>query len=486
MKLLLDLLQGLEYTECKGPLEQKINQLQYDSRKVAEGDVFVAITGYETDGHKYIPQAIAKGAAAVVCERMPEDIPDTVALICVKDSRKALSFMSIRFFEDPSASLSLIGVTGTNGKTTTTYLMRTILNGAGFQTGVMGTIGNWIGNTALHAERTTPESLELQELLSQMVEEKVTHSIMEVSSHSLVLSRVAGCHFEVGVFTNLTQDHLDFHKTMEEYKKAKGLLFPMCKHSVINMDDPAGEYMAKQAAGTVLTFGIDNNAVDLQAVDLQMEPGAVRFLLKYQGQSYPAVLHIPGRFSVYNALAAIGSCIVLGVDIRDIIKGLAQNQGVKGRAESVANRRGFHAIVDYAHTPDGLENILKTVREFTKGKIITVFGCGGDRDHTKRSIMGEIAGKLSDYCLVTSDNPRKEDPNQILSQIEQGIAPTGCPFELICDRKEAIFRGVHLAEKGDCIVIAGKGHEDYQIFADRTIHFDDVSVVREAFGEDAQ
>jgi UDP-N-acetylmuramoyl-L-alanyl-D-glutamate--2,6-diaminopimelate ligase len=481
---LLDLLDSIEYSVLQGSSEIEVNHIAYDSRKVEKGDLFVCITGFQTDGHGYAKKAVENGAIAILCEKAIEGIPTDITIIQTDNTRKAIAMISSNFYHHPSEEMNVIGVTGTNGKTTTTYLMKSILDKIGHKVGVIGTIENRIGEKVIPTERTTPESLELQALLRQMKEEEVTDVVMEVSSHSLDLHRVDGIRYRVGIFTNLTQDHLDYHKTMENYKKAKSLLFQRCEGSVINVDDPAGEYMVEQSKGKVLTFGIENKA-DLQAEEIHISADGVHFVLEYNTKRYPVMIHTPGRFSIYNALGAIGASLLLGIDMDTIIKGLAENSGVSGRFQRVKSKRGYHAIVDYAHTPDGLENILNTAKEFVEGRVITVFGCGGDRDRTKRPIMGEIAGNLSDYCVITSDNPRTEDPVAILADVEQGVKKTGCDYVKFVDRREAICHAVEYAKEGDIVIIAGKGHETYQIFPDKTIHFDDVEEVRKAFGEDA-
>ncbi len=482
-----DILTGLEYILLEGNVDKDIRQIQYDSRRVEKGDLFVCITGLQADGHAFASKALEQGAAALLVEKEIGAVPEGVAVIKVPNTRKALALCAANYYGRPSEKMNLIGVTGTNGKTTTTYLIKSILDKAGHKVGIVGTIENRIGDKKIHTERTTPESLDLQELFSEMVSERVNDVVMEVSSHSLALDRVAGCRFQIGIFTNLTQDHLDYHKTMENYKKAKGILFEMCREAVINIDDAAGEYMEEAAKGKrMLTTGIDNEKADLLAENIHISANGVRFTLDYAERQYPVVLNIPGKFSIYNALGAIGACLLMGIDMETILAGLADNKGVPGRFQTVESKRGFNAIVDYAHTPDGLENILNTAHEFVRGRILTVFGCGGDRDRTKRPVMGEIAGRLSDFCIITSDNPRTEDPYLILDDVEPGTQKTGCPYIKIVDRREAIFHAVKMAEKDDLVVIAGKGHENYQIFADKTIHFDDVEVVREAFGEDAK
>lgn len=475
------LIKNIDYKIICGTVETEVNAVRYDSRKVEAGDLFVCITGFQTDGHKYAESAVKKGASVIVAEHVVEGIENEgITVIITENTRRALASISAAYYDYPSEKINVIGVTGTNGKTTTTYLIKTIYDSLGYKTGVVGTIGNMIGDKMLHADRTTPESLELQELFAEMSECGVTNAVMEVSSHSLSLDRVAGVKYSTAVFTNLTQDHLDYHKTMENYMKAKGILFTMADKAVINIDDEAGEYMRSVSSGKVLTTGIDREDADLRAENISITAEGVSYTLDYEGKQYPVKLNIPGRFSIYNSLGAIGACLLNGVSMEEIIKGLSLNKGVPGRFQSVPNNLGITVIVDYAHTPDGLENILETAHEFAKGRIITVFGCGGDRDRTKRPLMAEIVGKLSDFAIITSDNPRTEDPEAILNDVEVGMIPTKCPYHKIVDRREAINEAVRMAEKDDVVIIAGKGHEDYQIFADRTIHFDDVEEVSKA------
>ena len=477
--------QLIKNINCKivqGCADTEVNAVQYDSRKVGRGDLFVCITGFQTDGHKYAKSAVEKGASVIVAEHMAEGMENSgAAIVITENTRKALALISAAYYDNPSEKINVIGVTGTNGKTTTTYLMKTILESLGYKTGVIGTIGNMIGNRALHADRTTPESLELQELFSEMSCEGVSFAVMEVSSHSLALDRVTGVKYSTAIFTNLTQDHLDYHKTMENYMKAKGILFSIADKAVINIDDRAGAYMKSVAKGFVMTTGIESENADLRAENISITAEGVSYTLDYEGRQYTVKLNIPGRFSIYNSLGAIGACLLNGIKMEDIIKGLSLNEGVPGRFQSVPNNLGITAIVDYAHTPDGLENILETAHEFAKGRIITVFGCGGDRDRTKRPIMAEIAGKLSDFAIITSDNPRTENPASILDDVEVGMVPTKCPYHKIVDRRDAINEAIRMAKKDDVVIIAGKGHEDYQIFADKTIHFDDVEEVKKAF-----
>lgn len=477
------LLKGVTYEILQGNPAMEVKKIEYDSRKIIEGDVFVCITGFQRDGHKFAAQAVESGAIALICEYMPEEINENVTVIQVENTREVLPLLAVNFFDAPSSKMHVVGVTGTNGKTTTTYLIKSVLDHFGKKVGVVGTIENRIGDKVIHTERTTPESKELQELLHTMVNEEVTHVVMEVSSHSLDLHRVDGIQYEIGIFTNLTQDHLDYHKTMEKYKEAKSKLFERTKKSVINLDDPAGAFMKEKARGQVLTFAVEAQA-DLRAKDIVISAQGTDFSLTWNRKEYDVHLSTPGRFSVYNALGAIGACLLLEIPMEDIVSGLEENRGVAGRFQTVRSKKGYQAVVDYAHTPDGLDNILKTAGEFAKGRIITIFGCGGDRDKTKRPIMGEIAGNGSDYCIITSDNPRTEEPLTILNEVEIGMKKTQCPYVKIADRREAIIEGAKMAKAGDVIIIAGKGHENYQIFKDGTIHFDDMEEIRKAFGED--
>ena len=479
---LSDLIKDIDYTVVQGSTDIDITSLTIDSRKTGEGTLFCCIYGLHTDGHKYIPQVYENGCRAVLCERDVTGLGEDVTALRVENTRAALSAIAKRFYDNPSEDFTLIGVTGTNGKTSTTYFMESVLNSLNKKTGVIGTVEIRLGGERIPmhlATSTTPDTIELNGLLRHMADEGADNVVMEVSSHSLALKKVEGLEFDVAVFTNLTQDHLDFHGTMENYAQAKAELFKMCKNGVVNVDDKWSEVILKAAKCPVITYGIENEA-DLQAKNIVYYMDKVTFDVNIRGKNYAFELHVPGRFSVYNALGVIGAALALNIEPEIIRQGINSIKGVPGRIQNVPNDRGFNVIVDYAHTPDGVENILKAVREFTKGRIITVFGCGGDRDRTKRPIMGELAGKLGDYSVVTSDNPRSEEPMEILKEIEVGIKSVTDKYELVVDRRDAIFRAVAMAEKGDSIVIAGKGHEDYEIFKDKTIHFDDTEVAKEA------
>ena len=467
---LKDLLDGLEILEQQADMELDITGVSYDSRLVRPGDLFVAISGFAADGHKYIPMALEKGAAAVLCEKAPEK----GSFLRVADTRVGLARAGCNWFGHPAEKMTMIGVTGTNGKTTTTYLLKHILEQElGAKVGLVGTIQNMIGDEVLHTERTTPESFELQGLFRQMLDAGCTHVIMEVSSHALSLSRVHGVRFHTGVFTNLTQDHLDFHKTMEEYRKAKSLLFSICGHGVINLDDPAAEAMIKEAKCPVLTYSAKKEA-DLTASNIRLGPQQVDFDATWQNWTVPAELQIPGSFSVYNALGVIGAALTLGLSLPQITESLATAQGVNGRAEVVPTPgKDYTVLIDYSHTPDSLENILKTVRGFCKGRVISVFGCGGDRDPIKRPIMGRIGAELSDVVVVTSDNPRTEDPMKIIDQILVGVKEYDTPCTVIENRRQAIRWAMDHARTGDVIVLAGKGHETYQEIGHEKFHLDE-------------
>lgn len=469
-----ELLRDVEVTELRAPGELEISDVAYDSRRVTPGAAFVAIRGFESDGHRYIPQAAEKGAACVICEEKPAaDVP----YVIVKDSRLALAMVSRNFYRDPGSEMVLIGVTGTNGKTTTTYLVKHLLEQKrGATVGLIGTNGNMIGSELLHTERTTPESCELQKLLREMADAGCTHVVMEVSSHSLVLHRVAGLHFAVGIFTNLTQDHLDFHKTMDEYARAKSLLFSMCDRAVINLDDEWSGFMLEHCPCPAITFS-EGERGDLTAHDIALSSAGVAFTAAYHGEGERVKLGIPGLFSVYNALGVIGTGLSLGIELAECADSLASARGVKGRVEVVPTDGDYTILIDYAHTPDALENVLKSMRRVAKGRLVALFGCGGDRDRTKRPIMGRIAAENADFVVVTSDNPRTEQPEAIIADIVAGMEGTSTPREVITGRPEAIEWAITNHQPGDVIVLAGKGHEDYQIVGHEKHHMDEREIV---------
>lgn len=450
-----------------------ITSITYDSRKVKDGCVFVAIKGFETDGHKYAKLAAENGAAVIVAEdKIDVDIP----VIYTENSRRMLAELACTFYNNPSKKFGLVGITGTNGKTTITYLVKSILEAAGKQVGVIGTNQNIIGDKVLLTKSTTPttpNALELQQLFSEMVHYGADYVVMEVSSHALDLDRVYGCNFDVGVFTNLTRDHLDFHKTMENYFNAKAKLFALSDKGVVNLDDDGGKkIVAKAECPDIIKTGLESEC-DLKAENIKITARGTQFDMIYKGKTYPVSIRIPGKFSVYNALSAAGAAIQLGVDIDTVIKGLAEASGVMGRVEIVPTDTDYTVIIDYAHSPDGLENVITCVKGFAEGRVITLFGCGGDRDRTKRPIMGEIAGSLSDFSIVTSDNPRTENPDSIIDEIEVGMKKTSGKYVRITDRREAIGYALDNAKAGDVIILAGKGQETYQIIGKEKLDFDE-------------
>ena len=471
---LRQLLVGLDILQTNADLECEITGICHDSRKVAEGDLFVAISGFAADGHRFIPMAQENGAAVVVCEQIPQQ----GLYVQVADTRLALAVLGANWFDHPAEKMTMIGVTGTNGKTTSTYLLKHILEKTmGAKVGLVGTIQNMIGEEVIETERTTPESFELQELFKKMYDAGCTHVIMEVSSHALVLHRVAGIRFKTGLFTNLTQDHLDFHKTMEEYRKAKSLLFSISDNAVINLDDPAADAMVREAKCPVLTFSAQKKA-DLTASEISLMPRKVNFAASFCGESADMELNIPGAFSVYNALGVCGMALTLGISLPAIASALEDARGVRGRAEVVPTPgKDYTVLVDYSHTPDSLENILKTAKGFCESRVIVVFGCGGDRDPIKRPIMGRVAAELADVVVVTSDNPRTEDPMKIIAQVEAGVKEKDTSYVVIENRREAIRWAMDHAQAGDVVILAGKGHETYQEIGHEKFHLDDAEEV---------
>ena len=474
---LLDLLKGVDYELLEGTVEKEVNHIQYDSRKVNEGDLFVCLTGFEVDGHDYANKAIEAGAKVVLCEKKIDIKSEGVTVLLVNEGRKALATMSANYYGHPTKSLKLIGVTGTNGKTTTVYLLKSMLEKAGKKVGLVGTIANYIGENKLKSERTTPESLELQKLFKDMVDANCEYCVMEVSSHSLQLDRVYGCEFEVGIFTNLTRDHLDFHKSFDNYYNAKFKLFERSKASVINVDDDYGYRVLKDVEKLenkeIKTYSINNNS-DFKASDLMLKEGDIHF--KINGEEFNSVL--PGEYNVYNALGAVGAMSILGISNESIRKGLL-DVVVPGRCERIGYKYDipYDIIIDFAHTPDGLKNILETLKGFTKNRLIAVYGCGGDRDKVKRAELGRIGTELADLAIITSDNPREEDPMAIIKEIVAGITKSN--YLAIENRVEAIKLALGMAEEGDVVVLASKGHENYQITNEGVIHFDEREVVDE-------
>ena len=456
---LKDLLRGVAVRATTADMETEITGVSYDSRLTQAGDLFVAVSGFAVDGHKFVPMAAEKGAVCAICER---EVEGKIPSVVVENTRRALGIIGANWFDHPAREMTMVGVTGTNGKTTSTYLIKSILEKkAGAKVGLIGTIQNMIGDQVIPTERTTPESFELQRLFRQMADAGCTHVVMEVSSHALALDRVYGIPFAVGVFTNLTQDHLDFHKTMEHYCDAKALLFRQCDVAVYNADDGWHERRLAGSACRRFSYGVEREA-DLRAKNVRLTAGSVAFDAEADTEWAQVEVGIPGPFTVYNTLDAMAACYNLGVSLQDCADALREGHGVKGRMEVIPTPGKHYTILnDYAHTPDALENVLTAVKGFAKGRTVVLFGCGGDRDRTKRPIMGGIAARLADFCIVTSDNPRTEEPQAIIDDILAGMA--GCDhYVTIPDRVEAIHWAMDNAKDGDVIVLAGKGHEDYQ------------------------
>ncbi|WP_071459354.1 UDP-N-acetylmuramoyl-L-alanyl-D-glutamate--2,6-diaminopimelate ligase [Bacillus massilinigeriensis] len=463
----------------------EITSIDNDNRKVKEGSLFICIKGYTVDGHDFAADAVQRGAKAVIAEKQLSLDP-VVPVIIVKDTVRAMAVLADAFYAQPSKQFHLVGITGTNGKTTTSHIIEKIFRDFGQKTGLIGTMYAKIGDTKLETKNTTPESLTLQKIFRDMADEGVGTAVMEVSSHALVNGRVNNTDFNVAVFTNLTQDHLDYHKTMEEYKKAKGLLFSRLgnafnhkqpKYAVLNVDDPAtNEYLSNTAAG-IITYGIDNEA-DIRATNIELTASGTSFMLQTPLGNRKVNLKLAGRFNVYNALAAIATAVVSNVPLEDAVQSVEDLKGVRGRFELVNEGQDFSVIVDYAHTPDSLENVLKMIGQIAEKRVYTVVGCGGDRDRTKRPLMAKIACDLSTDPIFTSDNPRSEDPEVILKDMEEGVK--GREYKKIADRREAICHAIKHAGKGDVILIAGKGHETYQQIGSEIFDFDDREIAAEA------
>ena len=486
---LKELLIGLEGLKARGNIDIDITGIAFSSKEVQSGNLFVAIKGFETDGHEFIKEAIDAGAVAIVieegCNLSKINVPNEITIIMAKDTREALAVISCNYYDNPSKKLKLIGVTGTKGKTTTTYMVKDILEKAGKKVGLIGTIETEIaGKKIKDNDRTTPESLELQKILNEMVNAGVEFAVMEVSSQSLKLQRVTGCVFDIAVFTNFSEDHISptEHPDMEDYLNSKLKLFKMCKQAVVNADDLQGSKMQKRFPNLpITTYGIDNWA-NLLAKDITITNSYVDFKVKLTDRNERVKTCIPGRFSVYNSLASICLAQKYGID-SELIKQALLEVRVPGRSEMVDNKLELPIMIDYAHTPESLQNILSAVKTYTRGRVISVFGCGGNRDSAKRPIMGEISGKTADYTIITSDNPRNEEPEEITRQIESGIQKTKGKYEVILDRKAAIKKAIQMANKRDIVVLAGKGHELEQEIKGKKNPFDERKIVKEIIDE---
>jgi UDP-N-acetylmuramoyl-L-alanyl-D-glutamate--2,6-diaminopimelate ligase len=478
---LRELMSGLEIIGASADLDAEVSDISYDSRRVKPGDVFVAIRGFERDGHGYIADAVARGAVCAVTQGQE---PDGAPYVSVADTRAALAVMSANLFGHPAKKLKLIGVTGTNGKTTVTSLIKEIIERAtGAKAGLIGTICNMIGGEELHTEHTTPESYELHRLFARMADAGCEYAVMEVSSHALALDRVLGVEFDVGVFTNLTSEHLDFHGTLEEYADTKRELFRRCARAAVNLDDEFADGIlesAREGGAAPVTFSTQDDGADLVAKRIKLYSDRTEFCALTIGRLQKVELGIPGMFSVYNALAAISAALLLGVELKAAAEALRECRGIKGRAEVVPTRRDFTVLIDYAHTPDALEKIITSARQTSQGRVVTLFGCGGDRDKTKRPLMGKIAADLSDFAVITTDNPRTENPGAIINDILAGIDTDGASYTVIEDRREAIKWAIGNSRTDDVLILAGKGHETYQILGHEKVHFDEREVAAAA------
>ena len=480
------ILAGVEGLKVKGSLDLDINNLDSDSRNINDGDMFVAIKGFDVDGHEYIKEAIGNGAKVILAQididrKFIKEIPDDVTIILSENTRHALAICACNFYGNPSKKVKLIGITGTKGKTTTSFMTKAILEKEGKKVGLIGTIACYIGSKKLEdSDRTTPESLKLQKIFKQMVDEGCEVIVMEVSSQSLKLHRVDGCVFDIAVFTNFSEDHISEkeHPDMEDYFNSKLKLFHMCKTGYVNADDLHTAKIPKMLPDNdISTYGIDNYC-NLLAKDITITNSYVDFKVKLGQRNERVKTFIPGRFSVYNSLAAICVGLKLGCSAENIKEALLEVR-VPGRSELVDNKKDLTIMIDYAHSPESLENILNAVKSYTRGRVISVFGCGGDRDPGKRPIMGEISGRIADYTIITSDNPRTEDPEKIVNQIEEGIKKTNGKYECIVDRIEAIKSAIEMANKNDIVVLAGKGHETYQIIGHKKYPFDEKEIIKE-------
>ena len=482
---LKEILSGIEGLKAKGDLNLTIENIENDSRKIKENTLFIAIRGFETDGHNFIQKAIENGASAIMVQQDFELksvlFPPNVTIIVAPDTRYALAMCACNFYGHPSKKFKLIGVTGTKGKTTTTFMIKQVLEKQGYKVGLVGTIANYIGEKCLgESERTTPDSLTLQRIFYQMAKEKVDCVVMEVSSQSLKLNRVAGCYFDIALFTNFSEDHISpkEHPNMEDYFQSKLKLFEMCKTGFINIDDLHVAKIKKLLPdNNIKTYGIDNTC-DLLAKDITITNSYVDFKVKLGEKNERVKAGIPGRFSVYNSLAAISVALKLGVTPENIKEALLDVK-VPGRSELVPNKKELTIMIDYAHSPESLENILRAVKSYTRGRVISLFGCGGDRDSGKRPIMGETSGRIADFTIITSDNPRTEEPEKIVKQIEEGMKKTKGKYIVIVDRKEAIKYAIDMANKRDIILLAGKGHEPYQEINGKKYDFDERVIVNE-------
>ncbi|KAA0550149.1 UDP-N-acetylmuramoyl-L-alanyl-D-glutamate--2,6-diaminopimelate ligase [Bacillus sp. BGMRC 2118] len=477
---LSELLRGINFQLLSGSLQTEVKHLTYNSNEVSRDTLFMCVEGKNHDGHEYALDAIEHGATVIVVQKEIQLQTEKTTVVKVSNTREIMEILASNFYNHPRNSFKLVGITGTNGKTSVTSMLSTVLMKLNQQVGTIGTLGYLVNNQKIKMTQTTPttpESFDLQAVFSEMKSRKVQYVVMEVSSMALEMKRVHNLRFDVGVFTNFTQDHLDDHGTLENYKKAKLKLFPLSNSAVVNVDDSIATEICEHVSGILISYSLHHTS-ELKATEWKNDISGASFILEYEDEKYPVKTVIPGLFSVYNALAVIGTCLKLGFQIEKIISALSKTQATPGRFEVIETKRKYTVIVDYAHTPDALENVLKTIRSFNMNRLITVFGCGGNRDRTKRPVMGKIASEHSDVCVLTSDNPRYEDPSEIIQDILKGIKDMR-KANVQLDRKAAIKTALLLATEGDVILIAGKGNENYQLIGDETFPFDDREVVRD-------
>jgi UDP-N-acetylmuramoyl-L-alanyl-D-glutamate--2,6-diaminopimelate ligase len=479
---LKEILNNIDFEIKAGNLDKEITELKYDSREIEQGNLFIAVSGFEVDGHQFIAQAVKNGATAVIIEKNISHYESGVTYLKVDNSRKTMAQLAKDFFENPLSDIKLVGITGTNGKTTTSYLLYNILKSAKGKAALFGTIKNIIGDQELDSKRTTPESVDLYRYFSQMRDENVKYGVMEVSSHALDLYRVEGMEFAAAIFTNISPEHLDYHKNLENYREVKSRLFSQLsqdKFAVINLDDSNADYIREKSAGTNYFYSLDSEKADLYTRNFQLHQKGMEYKT---GGNFEAVfkLNLGGIFNIYNSLASILTANLLGIDEDNIKNALANIDSVPGRFEIINAGQDFQIVVDYAHTPDGMKNVLETASAMEKNRLIVLFGCGGDRDRSKRPAMAELAEKYADYTIVSNDNPRTEDPEIIFSEIESGFTKNFNDYEVIADRKDAIRRAIEIAEKDDLVMLLGRGHEQFQILKNEKIELDDRQVAHQA------
>lgn len=476
------ILNNIDFELKAGNLTKNITEIKYDSREIRKDNLFIAISGFETDGHQYISQAVKKGAAAVIIEKEISEYQDEITYIKVENSRKTMAELAKNFFNNPLEDLNLIGITGTNGKTTTSYLLYNILKEHTIKSALFGTIKNIIGNKELNSSRTTPESIDLYRYFAQMRAEGIKYGVMEVSSHALDLYRVHGMDFSAAIFTNISPEHLDYHKNLENYREVKSRLFSQLKNkqfAVINIDDQNGTYIKEKSQGTNYSYSLDSKSADLYTTEFKLHQRGMEY--KTGGMINSRFeLNLGGIFNIYNSLAAILTADLLGIEEETIKKALEKVKSVPGRFEMINAGQDFQIVVDYAHTPDGMKNVLETAAVMEKNKLIVLFGCGGDRDRSKRPAMAKLAEKYADYTIVTNDNPRNEDPDRIFAEIKKGFSKDFNNYEIVADRKKAIEKAIKKAGKDDLVMLLGRGHEKYQVLKNGKIELDDRKVAYQA------